>query len=159
MPLFDEARGRFMKVVLGDRRSCYKHGAVIRQLGFDPEDFADKAKNDRAQICAISALSYMVAERWLRQTYGPVEIPEREGSPGPRCHLVTADSSVSAPRGGNMSIKALSEAGVHSYLSGTSHGINWGDADKGLKMHLADATHGDHFDYGAAIGVLRRDRS
>lgn len=101
VPIFDDKKGRFFKVSLGDPKTCYKHGRLIRSLGFDPGEFADRERNDRARICAISALSYMKAEQWLRKRHGAIHIPAREGAAG----------------------------------------VNLSDADKGVKLHLAEANH------------------
>lgn len=88
VPIFDERRGTFVKARLGVGAEWAKHAAVVRSLGFDPHDFADRRRNDRFKVCAISALSYMLAERWLRQRHGPVIMPTRESpSTGPMIHL------------------------------------------------------------------------
>lgn len=76
VPLFDADRGRFAQADLGDPVSCYENADLFRSLGFDPADFADRERNDRAKICAISALSYMQAERWLEAYHGPVPLPD-----------------------------------------------------------------------------------
>jgi len=124
--VFDEKKGKFQKVYLGDCKSCMRHSGLIKSLGFDFLDFADRKRNDRAKICAISALSYMMAERWLRKRHGNIAIPRREGADGDRLHL--AD---------------------------TSNGTNWGDADKGLKVHLADARGERGGDLAAALNGLK----
>lgn len=74
VPIFDYARGRFREIQLGK----YENSMLIRQYGFDPIDFADREKNKRSNICTISALSYMVAEQWLREVHGEVNLPERD---------------------------------------------------------------------------------
>lgn len=75
VPLFDASKGRFFTVKLGSRIECGKFAYLIREAGFDPADFWDRERNDRAKICAISALSYMKAEQWLRKRWGEVHIP------------------------------------------------------------------------------------
>jgi hypothetical protein len=182
VPLFDAAHGRFVEAHLGDPKSCYAHATLFRQLGFDPADFADRARNDRAKICAVSALSYMHAEAWLRKRHGAVYIPRRDALAGPQVHLVTgpsgtmgmttmreagvhmhlvtADSPIDG-RGSNMSINALSEAGIAGgvgpqlHLADTSNGINWRDADAGVKIHLADARGHTGSDLAAAEAGLK----
>lgn len=133
VPLFDTKRGKFEAIDLGDTETCYRHASLIHSLGFDPADFADRERNDRAKICAISALSYMLAEQWLRQRHGEVRIPSRDGAgAGPRLHLADAN-----PNRYKEAIEGASGDRLH--LSDTSSGINFGDADKGVKLHLADA--------------------
>lgn len=142
VPIFDYQHGRFLKLELGDWAAWQQHSSLVRDLGFDAMDFALRERNDRAKICAISALSYMLAERWLREHHGPITIPGGDGSSGPKTHLVTADSSVEAPKGGNMSLQALSQYRSGRYLSDTSNGINFRDAQTGIKMRLVDAATG-----------------
>ena len=134
VPVFDERKGGFLKLKLGDHKAWYQNATLVRSLGFDPADFADRSRNDRAKICAISALSYMKAEQWLRKRHGEVHIPGRDGAPVVlRAHLADANPARfgEAVSGAN--------AGPRLHLSDTSNGINLGDADKGLKLHLADA--------------------
>lgn len=76
VPVFDEKRGRFVKLQLGDWKGCRQHASLVRSLGFDWQDFADRERNDRGKICALAALSYMLAERWLTRRHGPIAIPE-----------------------------------------------------------------------------------
>ena len=161
VPIFDTRRGSFVKLSLGDYDAWRKHGALVREMGFDPLDFADRERNDRAKICAISALSYMMAEQWLRRIHGEVRIPGNSGGPsGPKAHLVAGASSPDAPLGGNMSVTALAQAGFggggdHLHLSDTSNGINLGDAQKGLRLHLADARPQSGSDLASAQSGLR----
>lgn len=75
VPVFDPVRCDFLKLKLGDRPAWAKHAKLVRSLGFDPADFADRSRNDRAKICAISALSYIKAEAWLRRRHGEIPLP------------------------------------------------------------------------------------
>ena len=110
VPVFNTARGKFETLSLGKVKEWQEHARLVTQLGFDWRDFADRKRNDRAKICAISALSYMMAEQWLRQRHGEIFIPGR-------------------PQG----------AGERLRLADTSNGVNYSDADQGLKLHLADS--------------------
>lgn len=110
VPVFNTTRGKFETLSLGKVKEWQEHARLVTQLGFDWRDFADRKRNDRAKICAISALSYMMAEQWLRQRHGEIFIPGRPQGAGERLHL--AD---------------------------TSNGVNYSDADQGLKLHLADS--------------------
>ncbi len=74
VPVFDYKNGRFRDVQLGK----FEYPDLIREFGFEPEDFADRGRNTRSNICTISALSYMVAEVWLREVHGEVELPDRD---------------------------------------------------------------------------------
>lgn len=152
VPLFDERRGTWMKLQLGDRKLWQKHRRHVERLGFDPDDFGIRSRNDRAKVCAISALSYMLAEGWLRRRHGEIHIPTRGDAPsGPMVHLVTAAGN------SNMSVRALSEAGAGErlHLADTSSGVHYGDADRGLKLHLADARPKTAADRSAAEAGLK----
>jgi len=137
VPLFDENRGKFVTAQLGDPVSCGKASKLFRSLGFDPLDFVDRSRNDRAKICAVSALSYMKAEQWLRERWGEIHIPKRNSEPvGLRVHIADAN-----PARYGEAVAGSVNAGLRLHLSDTSNGINYGDADKGIKVHLADAQH------------------
>ena len=110
VPLFDPAAGAWLKLNLGHPTSWFQHARLVRAYGFDPADFADRARNDRAKICAISALSYMRAEQWLRARHGTIGMPRREGA----------------------------DAGLNLYVADGSQS-NLAMADRGLKLYLADS--------------------
>ena len=102
VPIFDYSHGKFYKPRLGNKNDWIKVDKIVREMGFDPLDFMDRSRNDRQKICAISALSYINAERWLQNKT--------------KIYLVSGgESSIDAPLGGNMSIKALS--GIKIYLT------------------------------------------
>ena len=150
IPLFDEKRGRFVNADLGNRVHWKKHSKLVRSLGFNPLDFADRSRNDRAKICAISALSFMKAERWLRKRHGEIQIPRREDEGAVlRLHLADANP--------NRYAEAVGASGLRLHLSDTSSGINFGDADKGVKIHLAESVGGANAkpDIATAMEVLR----
>ncbi len=42
----------------------------------DPEMLADRSLNDRGEITAIGAFSWMEAEAWLRSRFGEIPIPD-----------------------------------------------------------------------------------
>lgn len=149
VPLFDSRKGKFEKANLGDWKGCRKHAELFHRLGFDWQDFGDRARNERAKICAISALSYMKAEVHLRRRHGDVLIPSQPNEPEVlRVHLADANPQRfgDAVKGG---------AGPRLHLSDTSNGINFGDADKGLKLHLADARPASGGDLAAADSGLK----
>jgi hypothetical protein len=140
--LFDARIGRFHKLRLGSREDWLRHSTTVRAWGFDPLDFADRARNDRAKICAISALSYMRAEQWLRRHHGAIRIPgQGDSGTGPKTHLVVGAGHPDAEKGGNMSINALAQAGVggpriHLSDTGTPPGVHLREA--GTKLFLAE---------------------
>ena len=129
VPLFDREIGRFKKAKLGDQKGCMELAPVFNSLGFDWRDFADRNRNDRAKICAISALSYIKAEEFLRRKFGEIYIPGSNAPEGLRAHLADANPA------------RLGEAAsrLRLHLSDTSNGVNYHDADSGIKIHLADA--------------------
>lgn len=133
VPLFDEHKGKFEKASLGNGKECLKYKPLFDRLGFDWMDFADRERNDRAKICAVSALSYMKAEQWLRKRHGEIFIPNRQGEDSVlNLHLADANPQ----RFGDAVTGA---AGLRLHLSDTSSGINFGDADAGVKVFGAAA--------------------
>ena len=128
IPLFDSQRGRFEKAKLGDAPGCLKLSRLFEDLGFNWQDFADRKRNDRAKICAISALSYIKAEQYLRRKFGEVYIPNKDASAVLRTHLADANPQ----RFGEAA------SGLRLHLSDTSNGVNYGDASAVLRLHLAE---------------------
>lgn len=113
--IFDEHRGRFASLPLGEREQWARHAAIVRQLGFEPADFADRERNTREKISSISAISFMLAERWLRGWHGEIPIPGGDDR-GPKLHLVAGPSAEST-----MGLRMLGEAvaGPQIYLAET----------------------------------------
>ena len=146
VPLFDTKAGRFRDCALGDVEGCRALALLFGELGFDWRDFADRSRNDRAKICAVSALSYMKAERHLRRRHGEIVIPHREGA-GEVLRLHLADAN--PQRYGD------TVTGIRQVQADTSNGVNYGDADKGIKLHLADARGPNGGDLAAADAGLR----
>ena len=134
--LFDERLGKFVKVNLRDKEGAWKHRKLLTDYGFGMSDLAIEGRYDRAKICAMSALAYMRAERWLRKLHGEVVIPSGDRFPGsrdergprgdhvqrerpegagddpqgPRCYIATAASNPTTGHGSNQSCQAISEA-------------------------------------------------
>jgi len=81
VPLFDQQNGKFVEARLGDHKTCYQFAHLFRALGFDPADFAERARNERKKNCAVAALSYLQSEQWLQRRHGPIIIPERNEVP------------------------------------------------------------------------------
>jgi len=141
VPLFDTKAGRFRDCKLGDIDGCRELAALFGELGFDWRDFAYRSRNDRAKICAVSALSYMKAEKYLRRRHGEIAIPTRQGANEVlRLHLADA----------NPQRYSDTVAGIRQMQADTSNGINYGDADKGIRLHLADARGHSGGDLAAA---------
>ncbi len=147
IPLFDSRAGRFEKCKLGDYETCNRYSRLIEELGFDWQDFADRKRNDRTKICAISALSYIKAEQFLRRKFGERYIPTRDDAPADlRAHLADANPQ----RFGDV------DAGLRIHLADTG-GIkeNYARAEAGVKLHLADARGHSAADLSAAENGLK----
>lgn len=86
--VFDYRAGKFHTLRLGNAQDWASHGKLVRQLGFDPQDFADRSRNKRETICGLCAVSFMEAERWLQARHGNIAIPER--GPGLRLYLANS---------------------------------------------------------------------
>ena len=162
VPLFDGKAGRFRDCALGDAKSCRALAPLFAELGFDWRDFADRSRNDRAKICAVSALSYMKAEKHLRRRHGEIVIPQREGAgEGLRLHLVTADSTSSNMGTANLSTSLAAYGhGIKLHLADARR-YNSGDlaaAEAGLKLHLAEHSldRGGVGDTSRAMEILNK---
>jgi hypothetical protein len=90
--LFNNTAGRFEKCKLGDISSCSRLSRLFEESGFDWKDFADRSRNDRAKICAISALAYMKAEQYLRRKFGEIYIPNTNANAG--INIYNADAGL-----------------------------------------------------------------
>jgi hypothetical protein len=75
--VFDYRAGRFRSLKLGKAQDWIDYGPLVRSMGFDPKDFADRARNKRETICGLCAVSYMEAERWLKARHGEIMLPQR----------------------------------------------------------------------------------
>lgn len=67
IPLFDFRTGQFQDCELGNAIAVRKVATLIRRLGFDPQDFADRIRNTRVHNAGLAALSYCLASIWLRR--------------------------------------------------------------------------------------------
>ena len=67
--LFSPIAGSFVDAKLGDPDSCFKHRNLIRLAGYEWEDLADRERNDRSMIAAVSAASYLRAQEWLSKRH------------------------------------------------------------------------------------------
>ena len=133
VPLFDSNRGKFEKAKLGDASICLKHSRLFDDLGFDWQDFADRKRNDRAKICAISALSYIKAEQYLRRKFGEVYIPNSDASEVLRTHLADANPARLGEAASRLRLHLADTGGIKE---------NYARAENGIKVHLADTTIG-----------------
>lgn len=107
--LFDAQRGRWVQASVGNHAELYKPDVarLIREHGFDPADFADRARYTRERTCQLSAVTWWRAEQWVRRRHGPVAMPAGDRPPGLRWYC--ADGS-----GPNLSDGA---AGLKLYLA------------------------------------------
>lgn len=88
VPIWDERRGRIFLIGIGDVRKWLKNAAIVRAMGFDPRDFADRNRCDRTKLASIAAYAYILGERWLAKRHGEVHIPSIEdGNAGPMIFL------------------------------------------------------------------------
>lgn len=74
--VFHPDRGKFYQLKLGDAKSCYRFADLLEGYGFDPEDFADRERNDRVKIATLACLSWWKAEQYLRKRHGTIEPPD-----------------------------------------------------------------------------------
>jgi hypothetical protein len=121
--LFDPRTGKWTGFNLGNLKTCRAAEKIIKEYGFDWADFADRKRNDRKKIAAISALAYIKAEEFLRKRHGAIKLPDREAS-GVRACLANAN-----PARFTEAQDGLADHGLRAYLANR-------DPD-----HFARATH------------------
>lgn len=136
--LFDEHKGKWQETNLGNVATCKEARPLFERYGFDWLDFADRKRNDRKKICAISALAYMKAEAWLRRRHGEIAIPKRDAEPrGTRVYLAEGGGSdtplASAGLNGPRLYLANRDA---DHFKRANDGLN---DDGGARIYLADA--------------------
>ncbi|MBM3983046.1 MAG: hypothetical protein FJ304_22790 [Planctomycetes bacterium] len=125
--LFDPRTGKWHQANLGDPKTCSKAAPLIRSYGFDPADFADRKRNERKKIAAISALAYIKAEEFLRKRHGAIGLP---GQPdGVRLCLATGGDPGIDLANANRTLNE-SPGGARVYLAHT--GPYHIDASRGL---------------------------
>jgi hypothetical protein len=78
IPIFDENRGKFFKIRIGDKKAVYRNAKLIRTYDIDPTILATKRGLTRPLACGISALCYMRMEKYLRGKHGLISIPHRD---------------------------------------------------------------------------------
>ncbi len=115
VPLFDVKKGNFSCAILGNVKTCKKNKSLIHSLGFNWLDFAIRKRNDRVKISAISALSYMLAEKYLRKFHG---------------NIYLADA--------NKNRFADANEGIKIYLADANKN-RFADANEGIKIYLANS--------------------
>lgn len=127
--LFDPHTGKWTGFNLGDAKTCGAAAKLIREYGFDQADFADRKRNDRKKIAAISALAYIKAEEFLRKRHGAIKLP---GQPdGVRLTLATGGDPGIDLANANMVLNEVPpRRGANLYLAHT--GPYHIDASRGL---------------------------
>jgi hypothetical protein len=73
--VLDERSGRLIQMQLGDRRRCYSQATILREWGFDPEDYADRRRNSTIKNITIGLYSSLKTEAWMRKLWGEIFIP------------------------------------------------------------------------------------
>jgi len=110
VPMWQSKSARFTFYQIGSR-DWYKCGDTLRVWGFEPDDFGKTENYKRENVCAIAALSYQMAEQYLQKRHGRIEIPG----------------------------DTFRDSGLLWHLT-ASNPCYLGDADRGLKLYLADTT-------------------
>lgn len=91
VPIFDRRVNVLKEFFLGNWSSIHPFASQIRELGFDPDEFADREKNARGRILTFAALAYLQLEEYLRERHGLITLPDRD--PGAHIYMVGANSS------------------------------------------------------------------
>jgi len=88
--IFDFHRHNMLELQIG-KSSAYQYAPLIREYGFDPQDFVDRKRNTRALSAALSAASYHRAEQWIRSLHGAIIRPDAPEKVGLKLYLADVD--------------------------------------------------------------------
>lgn len=88
--IFDYHHNNFCEFQVG-KSSAYQYAPLIREYGFDPQDFVDRKRNTRALSAALSAASYHRAEQWIRSLHGAIIRPDAPEKVGLKLYLADVD--------------------------------------------------------------------
>jgi len=130
LDLWDEKRARFVKASIGKHASIYKHAALIRAHGGDPEILArpdcnlvnvegkdvDLARSERQHVIAINVRAWLMFEQWLRRRHGPIGPPRGMVEPD-HLRVYLADSRGSRGVHTETPDLGLAAQGLKLYLS------------------------------------------
>lgn len=78
VPVFDRTSHKIVRIDLGSHQQSYRYASYLRSIGFDAASLSNRAVNTPRINCAIAAISYLEAEKWLTQRWRDVVIPERQ---------------------------------------------------------------------------------
>jgi len=78
VPIFCREKGKILRLKVGHPMGWARHSYTVTSLGFDPRDYATEAVPNRAKVCQLAGVSYMMSEHWLRNRHGTVEVPRRK---------------------------------------------------------------------------------
>lgn len=93
--LFDQQKGRFIRIRFGNKRKAYENAQLLRAVNIEPEEIADRKRNDRIKVCTASSLAYMQIERYLQKKWGRIRIPgQSTGEDGVKVYLALSNSDV-----------------------------------------------------------------
>ena len=81
--MFDPVRRRLFDLDVGTTHP-FRYGNLIREHGFEPEDFADETRNTYAANQALAALNFHEAERYLRKRHGLIRHPDGDPDTEPQ---------------------------------------------------------------------------
>jgi len=104
--LFHPHQGKRVAMSLGDRKQWLKSASVVREYGFDPQDFYDRSRNTRGKIAGLAMASMRAEELYLRGRHGVQSGPVGDG-----LRMYAAEGS-----GSNIALAV--EMGVRRYVPG-----------------------------------------
>jgi hypothetical protein len=138
---------RWQQCQVGNRASVMKVAPIIRDHGFDPNVFADRAIYHRSHAVKLAAVTWHRFEAFLRQRHGAISIPKRDDG----LHLYHAQAD-------KAQMNEFTD-GMHIYFADTSIGVNQRDAAEGLHLYLAagNGSNNNEVDVARAVsGDLSR---
>ena len=132
--LFDRRRGVFENPALSSIKECYRSKHLFEEYGFDWRDFADREKNKvmngecLERLCALGVLSFMVAEKYLRNKFGGIQIPGAQQREGMRLYMVNIRKDMETSFGKKHAVPE----GIRVYLASPSGKTQWNAIKNGI---------------------------
>jgi hypothetical protein len=169
--LWDDRKGRFVKVPFHDHKAAYTYGSLLRAHGGDPtavsrKDFCTRSlqseedyRADRRMAVSVSVTAWLRLEAWLQARHGAIGPPASAEGTGPKVVLADAPWSVGSEShegsglanfsGPKVFLAASAPRPAGQHLEEASEDLGpkvylaaGGTFSEGDRSHLTEASHG-----------------
>ena len=159
LTLWDDKKGRFVKVPFHDHKMAYTYGSLLRAHGADPgavsrKDFCTRSlqteedyRADRRMAVSASVTAWLRLEAWLQACHGAVGPPASAHGTGPKIVLADVPWSVGSESHGGSGLAAFSGSPEVPFSGTPDEGPKvylaaGGTFSEGDRSHLTEASHG-----------------